>query len=167
MTLSTICAGFRKCGVYPFNPDAIDCSIGVANVNGSDKENDDDNNNHKSGEVPEDVGEEDTESEAQQSRVANERVVCEQWPAEKLTLFQQRCYNIPDEEYMQWLEKTHPNAGSDIGNNSLSLMDYFSDAPKATPVTVSSQLSTESPAEADNGEPLPDNIMASEEEKDG
>ena len=45
-------------------------------------------------------------------------------------------------------------------------MDYFSDGPKATPVTVSSQLSTGSPAEADNGEPLPDNIMASEEEKD-
>ena len=26
-----------KCGVYPFNPDAIDCSIGVADVDGSDK----------------------------------------------------------------------------------------------------------------------------------
>ena len=141
----------------------------MANVNGSDKENDDDNNNEKSGEVPEDVGEEDTESEAQQSRVANKRVVCEQWPAEKLTLFQQRYeegYNIPDEECMQWLEKTHPNAGSNIGNNSLSLMDYFFDAPIATPVTTSSQLSTEVPVEVDNGGPLPDNIMASEEEKD-
>ena len=169
MTLSTICAGFRKCGVYPFNPNAIDCSISVANVDGSDKENDDDNNNQKSGEVPEDVGEENTESEAQQSRVANERVICEQWPAEKLALFQRRYeegYNIPDEEYMQWLDKTHPNAGNDIGNNSLSLMDYFSDAPIATPVTVSSQLSTEVPVEVDNGGPLPDNIMASEEEKD-
>ena len=80
MTLSTVCAGFHKCGVYPFNLYAIDCSIG----DGSDKENDDDNNNQKSGEVPEDVDEEDTESEAQQSRVASERMVCEQWPAEKL-----------------------------------------------------------------------------------
>ena len=59
----------------------------VANVDGSDKENDDDNNNQKSGEVPEDIGEEDTESEAQQSGIVNERMVCEQWPAEKLTLF--------------------------------------------------------------------------------
>ena len=37
MTLLTICADFCKCGVYPFNPDAIDCSIGVADVDGSDK----------------------------------------------------------------------------------------------------------------------------------
>ena len=67
---------------------------------------------------------------------------------------------------MQWLDKTYPNAASNIGNNRLSLMDYFSDVPIATPVTVSSQLSTEAPAEADSDEPLPDNIMASEEEKD-
>ena len=67
---------------------------------------------------------------------------------------------------MQWLDKTYPNAASNIGNNRLSLMDYFSDLPIATPVTVSSQLSTEAPAEADSDEPLPDNIMASEEEKD-
>ena len=56
---------------------------------------------------------------------------------------------------MQWLDQTHPNTDSNIGNNSLSLMDYFSDVPIATPVTVSSQLS----------EPLPDSIIASKEEK--
>ena len=67
---------------------------------------------------------------------------------------------------MQWLDKTYPNAASNIGNNRLSLMDYFSDVPIAMPVTVSSQLSTEAPAKADSDEPLPDNIMASEEEKD-
>ena len=27
MSPSTICSGFRTCGVYPFNPDAIDCGI--------------------------------------------------------------------------------------------------------------------------------------------
>ena len=37
ITLSTICAGFRKCGVYPFNRDAIDCFISVRN---SEKDND-------------------------------------------------------------------------------------------------------------------------------
>ena len=67
---------------------------------------------------------------------------------------------------MQWLDKTYPNAASNIGNNRLSLMDYFFDVPIATAVTVSSQLSTEAPVEADSDEPLPDDIMASEEEKD-
>lgn len=27
MTPSTICSGFRRCGVYPFNPNAIDCRL--------------------------------------------------------------------------------------------------------------------------------------------
>ena len=67
---------------------------------------------------------------------------------------------------MHWLDKTYPNAVSNIGSNMLSLMDYFYDVPIGTPVTVSSQLSTEAPVEADSDEPLPDDIMASEEEKD-
>ena len=46
-------------------------------------------------------------------------------------------------------------------------MDYFSDVPPiATPVKVSSHLTTETPIKADNNEPSPDNIMASEEGKD-
>lgn len=27
MTPSNVCSGFRRCGVYPFNPNAIDCSL--------------------------------------------------------------------------------------------------------------------------------------------
>ena len=27
MTPSTICSGFRRCGVYPFNPNVIDCRL--------------------------------------------------------------------------------------------------------------------------------------------
>ena len=27
MTPANICSGFQKCGIYPFNPDAIDCTI--------------------------------------------------------------------------------------------------------------------------------------------
>ena len=46
---------------------------------------------------------------------------------------------------MQWLDKTLPDAVNTIVNNNLSLMDYFSDLPTATPVTVSSQLATETP----------------------
>ena len=61
MTPSTICAGFHKCGVYPFNPDAIDCSISVGN---SEKDNDE---NQPSEKVLENVKEKNSEdhSEAQ------------------------------------------------------------------------------------------------------
>ena len=30
-TPANICSGFRKCGIYPFNPDAIDCTISTDN----------------------------------------------------------------------------------------------------------------------------------------
>ena len=35
MTPAVICAGFRRCGVYPFNPQAIDCSISAENPEAS------------------------------------------------------------------------------------------------------------------------------------
>ena len=63
---------------------------------------------------------------------------------------------------MQWLDKTHPNAENTIGNNNLTLMDYFPDLLTATPVTVSSQLATDMPHD---GQSL-DTTMASEEEMD-
>jgi len=31
MTPSIIIAGFRRCGVFPLNPDAIDCSVSASN----------------------------------------------------------------------------------------------------------------------------------------
>ena len=35
MTPANICSGFRKCGIYPFNPDAIDCTISTENPAGN------------------------------------------------------------------------------------------------------------------------------------
>ena len=35
MNPTTKCSGFRRCGVYPFNPDAIDCSVSVTNPGAS------------------------------------------------------------------------------------------------------------------------------------
>ena len=35
ITPSTICSGFERCGVYPFNPNAIDCQL-TAGKKGSD-----------------------------------------------------------------------------------------------------------------------------------
>jgi len=31
MNPTTICSEFQRCGVYPFNPDAIDCSVSITN----------------------------------------------------------------------------------------------------------------------------------------
>lgn len=31
MTPSIIIAGFRRCGVFPLNPDTIDCSVSASN----------------------------------------------------------------------------------------------------------------------------------------
>ena len=30
-----ICSGFRRCGVYPLNPDVINCNVSVANPEAS------------------------------------------------------------------------------------------------------------------------------------
>jgi len=35
MNPTTICSGFRKYGIYPFNPDATDCSVSVDNPEAS------------------------------------------------------------------------------------------------------------------------------------
>ena len=35
MNTATISSGFRRCGVYPFNKDAIDCSVSVINPEAS------------------------------------------------------------------------------------------------------------------------------------
>ena len=34
MTPANICSGFRKCGIYPFDPNAIDCTISTNNPAG-------------------------------------------------------------------------------------------------------------------------------------
>jgi len=35
MNLAIICSGFQRCGVYPFNPDAIGCRVSVSNPKAS------------------------------------------------------------------------------------------------------------------------------------
>ena len=40
MTPSNICSGFHTCGIYPFNPDAIDCGIDVEGCASHNKHSD-------------------------------------------------------------------------------------------------------------------------------
>ena len=104
MTTSTICAGFRKCGVYPFNLKAIDCGISVAS---SDKENRQSDKGQQSAEMA-NAG---NHAESQQRSIMNEERSDKQWSAEKIALFQRRFeegYDLPDTEYLQWLHETHP-----------------------------------------------------------
>ena len=82
----------------------------------------------------------------QQSRITSEKRSDRQWLAEKVALFQRRCeagYDLPDEEYIQWLHETHPDAENTSGNDNVSLVDSFPDVPIATPVAVVSELPIE------------------------
>ena len=97
MSPATICSGFRRCGVYPLNPDAIDCSVSVVNpeaslqqVNeGADGQNDGSSNLE--------------ELDDEQSSLSSE----------KAALFERRFeegYDLPDDEYMKWLRHAHPES---------------------------------------------------------
>ena len=131
MTTSTICAGFRKCGVYPFNPKAIDCGVSVANSQSSDKENQQSDKGQQSAEIA-NAG---NHAESQQCSITNEERSDKQWSAEKIALFQRRFeegYDLPDAEYLQWLHETHPP-----DEENTSLLAYFSDVAIATPIAES------------------------------
>lgn len=149
MTSSIICAGFRKCGVYPFNPNAIDCSISVTNPESFDETGDDKETEEVSDENnPQMVNGAHDKTEPLNSVKHNDETEChsvisekepdKQWPADKILLFQRRYeegYDVPDEEYIQWLHETHPDVDNIVGND-ISLADYFSDLPIASPVTL-------------------------------
>ena len=96
MSPATICSGFRRCGAYPLNPDAIDCSVSVVHpeaslqqVNeGADGQND---------------GSSNLELDDGQSSLSSE----------KAALFEHRFeegYDLPDDEYMKWLRHAHPES---------------------------------------------------------
>ena len=92
MNPATISSGFRKCGVYPFNPNAIDCSVSVANPEASLQEV----NKSKS---------------TDQARDRKSTI-----PSEKAALFQRRYeegYDIHDDEYIKWLKENHPESVTD------------------------------------------------------
>ena len=88
MTPSTNCAGFKKSGVFPFNPEAIDCGVSV-------------NETHVHGQgVGAEIGEVDKESDEVDKEGNREPPV---FSAEQELLFQTRYEegnNLPDH---QWL----------------------------------------------------------------
>ena len=123
MNPATICSGFRKCGVYPFNPNAIDCSVSVINPEASLQQvNTVSTSDHtNSGEI-------------QQQRLS----------PETMSLYQRRLengYDLPDEQYMEWLKVHHPEMFADLYNRNgeidvVSLTHAFCDVPVASPVAL-------------------------------
>ena len=87
MNPTTICSGFQRCGVYPFNPGAIDCSVNIINPEASLQQ------------VPAR-----SEAESHNGRGSQQQAITVS--PEKLERFQRRLrkeFDIPDEEYMRWL----------------------------------------------------------------
>ena len=141
MNPTTICSGFRRCGVYPFNPDAIDCSVSIVNPGASlqqgrafsEAENRDENSGR----------------ENQPTSVS--------LSSDKLVLFQRRLaegYNIPNEEYMEWLKESNPEMYAEIYGGEIPLMsivDAFSSVPVASPVMMADSELMANIDEVENG----------------
>ena len=97
----TICSGFRRRGVYPLNPDVIDCSISIVNPEASLHE------------VDEDVGSQDNQGDDGMSNPQQCNNGQSSISHEKAALFQQRFqegYDLPDDDYVKWLHETHPES---------------------------------------------------------
>ena len=97
MIPSVISSGFKRSGIYPFNPNAID--YGIDGNSSQQKSND----KQSSKSVPANVSSVAKNSEMQQQR---------SFSAEQEKLYQRRYeenYNIPDPDYLEWLKINHPS----------------------------------------------------------
>ena len=143
MTPSTICAGFKKSGVFPFNPEAIDCGVSV-------------NETHVLGQVVgATIGEVDKEGNREPPVFS----------AEQQLLFQTRYeegYDLPDPDYHQWLTIHHPESVSaeqplhtspfnpdEMFNNQESLTDLFSFVQPHSPLTMTESSTRTEPTPND------------------
>ena len=126
MTPSTICAGFRRSGVFPFNPEAIECTLGSIATR-----------------TPgEDVRVENGEDHDITSKDCGTQV----FTAEQEQLFQRRYeegYDLPDPHYRQWLTLHHPDSISSNQRGCVppdetlgSLADLFSSVEPQSPLTM-------------------------------
>ena len=99
MSPATICSGFRRCGVYPLNPDAIDCSVSVVNPEASLQQV------HEGADLE---GQDDGSSNLLQLDDVQLSL-----SSEMVARFERRFeegYDLPDNEYMKWLRHAHPES---------------------------------------------------------
>ena len=110
-----ICAGFRKAGVVPFNPNAITTAASVANQSSSEEE-----------ERPSDSADkENRASDANQPHFTTEEVA-------KFTRRLEEGYDLHDPVYVKWLEQYHPD----------SLSSYTASCKDIPPPSVEGSVST-------------------------
>ena len=132
MSPSTICSGFRTCGVYPFNPDAIDCGIDL----GESSPAQDGNSSHSNSDDGGDDSDEECDDFGHES--ANE-----QFSPKTLELYSQRYeegYNIYQPDYVRWLKIFHPSdVPQDEENNLSSILENFA---SITPLSETHQLAS-------------------------
>ena len=94
MTPANICSGFRKCGIYPYNPDAIDCSISTNNP--AEQQGDHTRDDEMNGDEDGDGSQSGEESDDQSDPLFT-------FSAEKDQLFQlnyEEGYDLYDQEYL-------------------------------------------------------------------
>ena len=109
MNPATICSGFKRSGIHPFNPDTINCSISVENPDASLQlaSHEVNSGGNSGGSIEESITEQSSESASKKTASRNSY-----FSSEKLSLFQRRYkegYDLPDKEYMDWLCQYHPD----------------------------------------------------------
>ena len=147
VTPGNVMAGFKTCGVYPFNPKAIqvsnnDNSEVVASEVNADKDNSDNIVENDKGEVEQsfdNIVENDTDKVVHEQPSPNVN-----FTAEQQQLFKRRFeegYNIfIDPDYVRWLRLHHPEScpadGSDCALNNDSVISHFPDVVTPSPVAI-------------------------------
>ena len=136
MTPTVICAGFRRCSVYPFNPQTIDCSISTENPEASLTRPSD----------------EQTETEDGLMENGGENTITE-FSIEQEQHFRTRFeggYDLMDPEHLHWLEINHPDSvpadrhmlvlapesSGGVSEDSRTLTDVFSFVQPSSPLTM-------------------------------
>ena len=120
----TICSRFRRCGVYQFNPDDIDCSVSIVNLEKLVCKK---------------------WLKMQIVKMMMVQAICSvimmhrqfSISPEKVVLFQQKFkegYDLPDDKYIKWLHETYPES---IMNCTASAVEngtpgYINDGAQAT-----------------------------------
>ena len=108
MTPTVICAGFKQCGIYPFNPRVIDCSISTENPEASLTRPSDEQTETENGLM--ENGDENTITEFSIKQEQRFQTRSEEW------------YDLMDSKYLRWLEINHPDLVFLLTDICLSLL---------------------------------------------
>ena len=103
-----ICAGFKQCGIYPFNPWVIDCSISTENPEASLTRPSDEQTETENGLM--ENGDENTVTEFSIKQEQRFQTRSEEW------------YDLMDSKYLRWLEINHPDLVFLLTDICLSLL---------------------------------------------